>query len=86
MSEVTGTEQRFQATERKRRNRRVYVLPEEDILLTPAEAAVYFKVDPKTMVKWADAGKIRSTRTLGGHRRIYLAAVKEALAGANVTR
>jgi excisionase family DNA binding protein len=42
-------------------------------LLTPAEVAAVFRVDPKTVTRWAKAGKLNSIRTLGGHRR-YLAA------------
>lgn len=38
-------------------------------LLTPAEVAAMFRVDPKTVTRWAKAGKISSIRTLGGHRR-----------------
>jgi excisionase family DNA binding protein len=41
-------------------------------LLTPAEVAAAFRVDPKTVTRWAKAGKLNSIRTLGGHRR-YLA-------------
>lgn len=42
---------------------------DEDPLLTPAEVAALFRVDPKTVTRWAQAGKISSIRTLGGHRR-----------------
>ena len=38
-------------------------------LLTPGEVATMFRVDPKTVTRWANAGKITSVRTLGGHRR-----------------
>ena len=38
-------------------------------LLTPAEVASKFRVDPKTVTRWAKAGKLTSLRTLGGHRR-----------------
>ena len=38
-------------------------------LLTPAEVAGLFRVDPKTVTRWARAGKISAIRTLGGHRR-----------------
>lgn len=38
-------------------------------LLTPAEVARLFRVDPKTVTRWAQAGKLSSIRTLGGHRR-----------------
>lgn len=38
-------------------------------LLTPAEVAKMFHVDPKTVTRWAQAGKLTYMRTLGGHRR-----------------
>lgn len=38
-------------------------------LYTPAEVAVLFRVDPKTVTRWARKGRIPSIRTLGGHRR-----------------
>ena len=38
-------------------------------LLTPGEVAVLFRVDPKTVTRWAQAGKLSAVRTLGGHRR-----------------
>ena len=44
-------------------------LPDAEILLTPREVAELFGVDPKTVTRWAKAGKITSIRTLGGHRR-----------------
>ncbi len=44
--------------------------PEEiERYLTPSEVAAMFRVDPKTVTRWAQAGKIGSIRTLGGHRR-----------------
>ena len=42
---------------------------ETEHLLTPAEVAALFRVDPKTVTRWAKAGKLTSIRTLGGHRR-----------------
>jgi excisionase family DNA binding protein len=38
-------------------------------LLTPSEVAQLFRVDPKTVTRWAKTGKLQSVRTLGGHRR-----------------
>lgn len=38
-------------------------------LLTPAEVAELFRVDPKTVTRWARMGKLQAIRTLGGHRR-----------------
>ena len=43
--------------------------PDPDQLLTPSEVAALFRVDPKTVTRWAKAGKLTSLRTLGGHRR-----------------
>lgn len=42
---------------------------ESEQLLTPSEVAGLFRVDPKTVTRWAKAGKLASIRTLGGHRR-----------------
>ena len=38
-------------------------------LLTSGDVAELFGVDPKTVARWADAGKLDALRTLGGHRR-----------------
>lgn len=38
-------------------------------LMTPAEVATLFRVDPKTVTRWCKAGKLTAIRTLGGHRR-----------------
>ena len=40
-----------------------------ETLLTPAEVAALFRVDPKTVTRWARSGKLSAIRTLGGHRR-----------------
>lgn len=40
-----------------------------DPLLTPGEVAALFRVDPKTVARWAADGRIPSIRTLGGHCR-----------------
>ncbi|MBG0830551.1 developmental transcriptional regulator BldC [Planomonospora sp. ID67723] len=50
-------------------------------LLTPSEVATMFRVDPKTVTRWAKAGKLTSIRTLGGHRRYREAEVRSLLAG-----
>jgi excisionase family DNA binding protein len=51
-----------------------------DELLTPSEVAKLFRVDPKTVTRWAKAGKLSSIRTLGGHRRYQAAEVHRLLA------
>ena len=40
-----------------------------------------FRVDPKTVTRWAKAGKLTSIRTLGGHRRYRKTEVRALLAG-----
>jgi excisionase family DNA binding protein len=48
-------------------------------LLTPAEVAKAFRVDPKTVTRWAKEGKLASIRTLGGHRRYRAAEIHSLL-------
>ena len=52
---------------------------EQEILLTPAEVAKLFRVDPKTVTRWAKAGKLTAIRTLGGHRRYRQSEVQSLL-------
>ena len=52
---------------------------ETESLLTPAEVAAMFRVDPKTVTRRAKAGKLSAIRTLGGHRRYRESEVKELL-------
>ncbi len=47
-------------------SRNVQNTPAPEALLTPAEVAALFRVDPKTVTRWAKAGKLSSIRTLGG--------------------
>ncbi len=52
--------------------------------MTPAEVAALFRVDPKTVTRWAESGKLAPIRTLGGHRRYRTLEVRglyEALSG-----
>jgi excisionase family DNA binding protein len=49
--------------------------------MTPAEVAAMFRVDPKTVTRWAKAGKLSSIRTLGGHRRYRESEVRALLTG-----
>jgi excisionase family DNA binding protein len=57
----------------------VNVSSDQEVLLTPAEVASLFRVDPKTVTRWAKAGKLTSIRTLGGHRRYKESEVKALL-------
>src|SRR5699024_8656408 len=51
------------------------ILPQEPSMastespLTPSEVAALFRVDTRTVTRWAKEGKISSFRTPGGHRR-----------------
>ena len=54
---------------------------ENDRLLTPGEVAALFRVDPKTVTRWAAAGRIGSIRTPGGHRRFRESEVRALLEG-----
>lgn len=52
--------------------------PEPTELMTPSEVARLFRVDPKTVTRWAKSGRLPSIRTLGGHRRFPAAEVYRA--------
>jgi excisionase family DNA binding protein len=56
----------------------------EHELMTPGEVAKMFRVDAKTVTRWASAGKLPSVRTPGGHRRFFASAVRALLAGSRV--
>jgi excisionase family DNA binding protein len=58
----------------------------DDSLLTPAEVAALFRVDPKTVTRWAKAGKLSSIRTLGGHRRYRAEEVRRFLDNGGMTQ
>lgn len=60
--------------------------PEPERLLTPAEVAAMFRINPKTVTRWAKAGKLSSFRTLGGHRRYREAEVHAFLGVGRVPR
>jgi excisionase family DNA binding protein len=55
------------------------VVESRDRLLTPGEVASLFRVDPKTVTRWAAAGRINSIRTPGGHRRFRESEIRELL-------
>lgn len=52
---------------------------DSEVLLTPAEVASIFRVDPKTVTRWAKSGKLTAIRTLGGHRRYRQSEVQNLL-------
>ena len=53
-------------------------------LLTPHQVAEMFRVDPKTVARWASSGRIGSIRTPGGHRRFRETEVLALLAEGTV--
>lgn len=46
---------------------------------TPGEVAKMFRVDPKTVTRWAASGRIASVRTPGGHRRFRESDIQKLL-------
>lgn len=52
-----------------------------DEMLTPREVAAMFRVDPRTVTRWAKTGKLRAYRTPGGHARFSRADAEELLKG-----
>jgi len=54
-------------------------VPDSERLLTPAEVAAMFRVDPKTVTRWARDGRLTAIRTLGGHRRYLESEVLDLL-------
>jgi len=55
-------------------------------LMTPGEVAQLFRVDPKTVTRWAQNGRLTSVRTLGGHRRYSRREVNALLWGSKEGR
>src|SRR3546814_16333559 len=50
-----------------------------EALLTPSEVAALFRVNPKTVTRWARSGKLTAIRTLGGHRRFKASEIRRCL-------
>lgn len=48
-------------------------------LLSRRDVALMFRVDPRTVTRWAEQGKLRSLRTAGGQRRYRLEDVQDFL-------
>lgn len=50
-------------------------------ILTPGEVAAMFRIDPKTVSRWAKKGWLPAFRTLGGDLRFYADDVAALMAG-----
>lgn len=50
---------------------------DDDVYLTPGEVAQLFRVNPKTVARWAKEGKLPHLVTLGGHRRFPAGPIHE---------
>lgn len=57
---------------------------DHEVLLTPSEVAALFRVDPKTVTRWAKVGKLTAIRTLGGHRRYRKTEVQKLLSSSTL--
>jgi excisionase family DNA binding protein len=62
------------------------VAGQQDRGLTPAEVARLYRVDPKTVTRWAKAGRLTFYWTLGGHRRYPESQILAQLAELTHTR
>jgi len=69
----------FGADRPMRRVKREAATMADDELFTPAEVARMFRVNPKTVTRWARSGKLSAVRTLGGHRRFYRSEIERAI-------
>lgn len=54
---------------------------EFEVLLKPKDAARLLAINPATLTKWAVQGKVRSVKTVGGHRRYPADSIRAAAAG-----
>jgi excisionase family DNA binding protein len=50
-----------------------------DRLITPTEVADMFRVDPRTVSKWASSGRLKGIRTPGGQWRFRESEVRAVL-------
>ena len=50
-------------------------------LMTPGEVARLLRVDPKTVTRWAQQGRLKSIRTPGGHRRYPEDSIRALIGG-----
>jgi excisionase family DNA binding protein len=51
----------------------------DEKLLTPGEVAKLLRVDPKTVCRWANDGRISRLKTPGGHSRFRESEIRALL-------
>ena len=78
------TRRRRQRGNPLRRELEIMIMEKPEQLLTPGEVALMFRVDSKTVTRWASAGRIGSIRTPGGHRRFRASEIDGLLADLTV--
>ena len=59
-------------------------MAEEDRMLLSGEVAKIFRVDPKTVARWAKQGRMTSYKTPGGRNRFLESEVRQHMAGMGV--
>ncbi|POM27153.1 Helix-turn-helix domain protein [Actinomadura rubteroloni] len=57
--------------------------PQQPTLYTPAEVANFFRVDPKTVTRWARTGTLNPITLPSGHRRYHAAEIHNLLQAGN---
>jgi excisionase family DNA binding protein len=58
----------------------------DEALMTPREVAAMFRVDSKTVARWAKAGKLKCVRTPGGHRRYKVSEIQALISSTEETK
>ncbi|POM25160.1 Helix-turn-helix domain protein [Actinomadura rubteroloni] len=53
--------------------------PKQPTLYTPSEVAQFFRVDPKTVTRWARTGTLNPITLPSGHRRYHATEIHELL-------
>jgi excisionase family DNA binding protein len=61
--------------------RKIQPPAEGERLLSPGEVAALFRVDSRTVSRWADAKRIDAIKTPGGHWRFRNAVIQALLRG-----
>ncbi|MXQ62539.1 helix-turn-helix domain-containing protein [Actinomadura rayongensis] len=57
--------------------------PQQPTLYTPAEVANFFRVDPKTVTRWARTGTLNPVTLPSGHRRYHASEIHRLLQTGN---